>query len=167
MFGGMTVAVVGAGNSAFEGALQLAEYADKVYIIARRDEFRAHPSTIEKISANAKIEIVSNTVIKEVQGEAFLEKVVLENVKNGEISELALQGIFIEIGAIPNTDILKDLVELDEIGAVKIDPLTQQTSHKNIWAAGDCTNILYHQNNIAVGDAVKALEDIFNNLKAK
>jgi alkyl hydroperoxide reductase subunit F len=68
---------------------------------------------------------------------------------------------------LPNTDYVKDLVELDDYGRVKIDPWTQQTSVPGVWAAGDCTNVHYHQNNIAAGDAVRALEDIYVNLKTK
>jgi len=68
---------------------------------------------------------------------------------------------------IPNTDFAKEVVELDEYNRVKIDPWTQATSTPGIWAAGDCTNVKYHQNNISAGDGVKALEDIYVTLKTK
>ena len=71
-----------------------------------------------------------------------------------------------EIGLVPNTEMLASLVELDKTKHVVVDPLTQRTSLEGIWAAGDCTTGLYHQNNIAVGDAVKALEDVYVYLKA-
>jgi alkyl hydroperoxide reductase subunit F len=74
--------------------------------------------------------------------------------------------VFVEIGLIPNTEFLGDLVPLNQYKQVEIDPWTQATKTAGIWAAGDCTNILYHQNNIAAGDAVRALEDIYTTLRA-
>ena len=80
---------------------------------------------------------------------------------------VSANGIFVEIGMIPNTEYLEGVLELDDYKRVVIDPWTQQTKTQNIWAAGDCTNVLYHQNNIAAGDAVRAIEDIYVNLRAK
>ena len=80
---------------------------------------------------------------------------------------MKVAGIFAEIGQIPNTDFVKDILPLDKIGRIKIDANNQKTEVPGIWAAGDCANGLYHQNNIAAGDAVKALEDIYLFLKAK
>ena len=88
-----------------------------------------------------------------------------ELIKTGEITEIPTSGIFVEVGLVPSTDYLSNLVALDDYKRVKIDPITQQTSVPGIWAAGDCTNVLYHQNNIAVGDAVKAIEDLYIWLK--
>jgi thioredoxin reductase len=83
----------------------------------------------------------------------------------GEVTEIPAAGIFIEIGMIPSTDFVKDLVAVDEFNRVKVDAKNQRTNIDGIWAAGDCTDELYHQNNIAAGDAVKALEDIYYWLK--
>lgn len=80
---------------------------------------------------------------------------------------LELSGVFVEIGQIPNTDYVKGLVTTNPSGNIMIDPWTQATSCPGIWAAGDCTDVRYHQNNIAAGDAVKALEDIYMFLRAK
>jgi thioredoxin reductase len=167
MFSGMDVAVVGGGNAGFESVAQLTAYAKSVTLIHRREEYRADPVTVEKILSNPKVTALTNTEITEVKGDAFVKSIIVKNSKTGETKEISMQGIFVEIGAVPNTDIVKDLVELDEIGAIKINPLTQQTSLSGIWAAGDCTNVLYHQNNIAVGDGVKALEDIYVNIHTK
>lgn len=167
LFGDMDVVVIGGGNAGFESAAQLAAYAKSVTLIHRRKDFRADECTIKSVLANPKIKALTNKEILEVKGDAFVSAIVLKDNESGEITKLPVQGIFVEIGAIPNTDILKDLVELDTIEAIKIDPLTQQTSQKGIWAAGDCTNVLYHQNNIAAGDGVKALEDIYVTLHAK
>ena len=167
MFSGMDVAVVGGGNAGLESAAQLSAYAKTVTLIHRRNEFRADPVTVEKVLAKENVKAITNAQIVEVKGDAFVKSAVIKNNETGELTELPLQGIFVEIGAIPNTDIVKGLVELNEMGAVKIDPLTQQTSLPGIWAAGDCTDVLYHQNNIAVGDGVKALEDIYVSLHTK
>ena len=100
-------------------------------------------------------------------GEKFVEGIVYKDNATGKTEELKVSGIFVEIGQIPNTDFAKGIVPLDEIGRVKIDALTQKTEVPGIWADGDCTNVLYHQNNIASGDAVRALEDIYLYLHAK
>jgi alkyl hydroperoxide reductase subunit F len=78
---------------------------------------------------------------------------------------LPVTGVFVEIGMLPSTDFAKDAVALDVIGRIKIDAKNQRTNSEGIWAAGDCTDELYHQNNIAAGDGVKALEDIYLWLK--
>ena len=74
---------------------------------------------------------------------------------------MPVAGIFVEIGLLPNSDWLGDTLELNEIKQIKVDPKTQRTSHPRVWAAGDITDGVYHQNNIAAGDAVKALEDVY------
>ena len=89
-----------------------------------------------------------------------------KDTKTGEEHTLDVQGIFVEIGIMPSTAMVADIVDTDEYKHIKVDPRTQQTSLKGIWAAGDCTDGLYAQNNIAVGDAIKALEDIYVHLKA-
>ena len=167
MFGGMDVAVVGGGNAGFESVAQLTAYAKSVTMINRRDEYRADPVTIQKVLSNPKVTTIINSEIVEIKGDNFVKSIVIKNNVTGETKEIPMQGIFVEIGAIPNTDMVKDLIELDKIGAIKINPLTQQTSLSGIWAAGDCTNVLYHQNNIAAGDGVKSLEDIYVNLNSK
>jgi alkyl hydroperoxide reductase subunit F len=153
--------VVGAGNAGFETAAQLLAYAKSVTLIARGDNFRADPITVEKIGSHPKMKILRNTEIKEVKGDKFVNGVTLKNNLNGEESEMPVEGIFVEIGHLPNTDMVKGLVDLDEYNRIKIDPRNQRTSLLGVWAAGDCTDGLYHQNNIAAGDAVKALEDIY------
>jgi thioredoxin reductase len=167
MFSGMDVAVVGGGNAGFESVAQLTAYAKSVTLIHRNENYKADPGTVSKILENPKVTALTNSEIVEVKGDAFMKSVMIKNNKTGEIKEMAMQGIFVEIGAIPNTDVVKNLVDLNEMGAIKINPLTQQTSLSGIWAAGDCTDVLYHQNNIAVGDGVKALEDIYVNLHTR
>jgi len=167
MFSQMDVIVIGGGNAAFESAAQLLAYCNSVTIINRSDTFRADAITVEKVSKNPKIKIIKNVDILEIKGDKFVEGIVYKDKETGKEETLNTSGIFVEIGQIPNTDFVKDIVPLDKIGKIKIDPWTGKTETPGIWAAGDCTNILYHQNNIAAGDAVRALEDIYLTIHTK
>lgn len=161
LFSDQDVAVIGGGNAAFESAAQLAAYCKSVTIINRTESYRADPVTVEKILAKGNVKSMNSTVVTEVYGTTFVEGIEVKNTETGLVQRLPLTGVFIEIGLLPNTDFVKDIVELDEHGKIKVNPRTQATSTEGIWAAGDCTDGLYHQNNIAAGDGVKALEDIF------
>ena len=165
LFSDMDVAVIGGGNAGFETAAQLLAYTKSVTLLHRGDEFKADPVTVEKVLAHPNMAAHTNANTTEVFGDGFVKGLKYE--KDGEEHELAVSGIFIEIGMVPSTGFIKDLVELDQYGRIKVDGKSQQTGVPGIWAAGDCTDELYHQNNIAAGDAVKALEDIYVHLKAK
>lgn len=167
LFENADVVVVGGGNAGFESASQLLAYCNSVTLINRSNTFRADEITVEKLSKNSKFKIIKNIDILEVKGDKMVEGLIVKDKITGKEEELKVSGIFVEIGQIPNTDFVKNLVPLDKIGRIKIDPWTGKTETPGIWAAGDCTNILYHQNNIAVGDAVKALEDIYLTLHTK
>ncbi len=167
-FAGLEVVVVGAGNSAFESALQLLAYCKSVTVIIRGNEqqIKADPSTVEAVKKDPKTRLLFNTESLEVLGD---EKVTGLKIKNNltNIEEvLDVQGIFVEIGQISNTYFVKEAVKIDKNGKIEIDPWTQKTTTAGVWAAGDCTNIRYHQNNIAAGDGVKALEDIYQYIKS-
>lgn len=161
LFADQDVAVIGGGNAGFESAAQLLAYCKSVTLINRSDTFRADEITVEKVLKNPKMNVIKNAIILEVKGEKFVEGLVYKDAITNEAKELKVTGIFVEIGQIPNTDYAKGVVPLDQIGRVKINPLNQKTEVPGIWAAGDCTDVLYHQNNIAAGDAVRALEDIY------
>jgi alkyl hydroperoxide reductase subunit F len=168
LFGGKVVAVVGGGNSALEGVEDLLQYASKVYLIVRSEILRGDPVTQEKIKSDSRVEILWNTVVEEIHGSAetqFVNGIKYKNVKTGEEKEFPLDGVFVEIGLAPNSDFVKDLVQLDETGHVVIDARTQQTSAAGIWAAGDVSDVLYNQNNISVGDAIKAVLNIYDKIK--
>lgn len=166
LFAGQDVVVIGGGNAGFETAAQLLAYTKSVTLLHRSESFKADPVTVEKVLANPHMKAHLNVKIKEVVGENFVTGVIYED-KDGVNHTLPVTGIFVEIGLMPSTDYVADLVELDEYKRIKIDPWTQQTSMPGIWAAGDCTNIKYHQNNISAGNAVTALEDIYLHLKTK
>ncbi len=161
LFAGMDVAVVGGGNAGFETALQLLAYAKSVTLIHRHAELKADPITVEKAAAHQNIRIIKHAEPVEVVGEQFVTGLKYKDKDLGTVEELPVSGIFVEVGVMPNTGFVEGLVELDAIKRVKVNPRNQRTSVDGIWAAGDCTDELYHQNNIAAGDGIKALEDIY------
>ena len=166
MFSGMDVAVIGGGNAAFESAAQLLAYCNSVTLL-NRSNFRADQVTIDKVLKNRKIKSFTNADISEIKGDKFVEEIIIKDKNTNQEKEIKVSGIFVEIGQIPNTDFLKDLIPLDKTNRIKIDPWTGKTEVANIWAAGDCTNVLYHQNNIAAGDAIRSLEDIYSTIHTK
>lgn len=165
LFAGADVAVIGGGNAAFETAAQLLAYAKSVTLLNRGGEFKADPVTVEKVLAHPNMSSVRNAILKEVKGGKFVSSLVYD--ENGEEKELAATGVFVEIGLLPTTSFAKSVIPLNQIGQIPVDPRTQRTPTEGIWAAGDSTDGLYHQNNIASGDAVKALEDIYLYLNAR
>lgn len=167
LFAGQDVVVIGGGNAGFETAAQLLAYAKSVTLLHRGSAYKADPVTVEKVLANENMTGILNADISGVQGENFVTGITYKDVTSGEEKSLAVTGVFVEVGMLPNTDLVSELVELDDYKRIKIDPWTQKTTVPGVWAAGDCTNVLYHQNNISAGDAVRALEDIYVTLKAK
>lgn len=161
LFSDMDVVVIGGGNAGFETSAQLLAYCKSVTLLNRSNEFRADPITVEKILAKPNMHVIKNIDILEVKGSGMVSSIVYKNKITGETVELPTGGVFVEIGQLPNTDFVQDLVALTPFGQVIVDPRTQKTNVPGVWAAGDCTDVLYHQNNIAAGDAVRALEDIY------
>lgn len=166
LFAGQDVAVIGAGNAAFETAAQLLAYAKTVTLFQRGATPKADPITVKKVLAHPNMRSIANSSITKVEGDKFVSG-LRYTVNNGEEQSLPVAGIFVEIGMMPNTSFVADIVPLDEYKRIKIDPWTQRTETLGIWAAGDCTNIKYHQNNISAGHAVTALEDIYVYLKTQ
>lgn len=167
LFSGRDVVVIGGGNAGFETAAQLLAYTKSVTLLDAGETFRADPVTIEKVLTNQKMKALANADILEIKGDKMVTAIVYKDKKTGEQVELPTGGIFVEIGQIPATEFAKGVVETNKAGYIAIDPRTQTTNIPGIWAAGDCTDVLYHQNNIAAGDAVRAVEDIYLALTAK
>lgn len=157
------MAVVGGGNAGFESASQLLAYCKSVTLLEAAPKFGADPVTVERLLANPKMKAVAGAKILEFKGDNFLQSLIYE--KNGKKITLPVKGVFAEIGQVPATDMVKKIVKTNKAGQIVADPRNQHTSQKGIWAAGDCTDVLYRQNNIAVGDAIKATEDIYNYIK--
>ncbi len=167
LFANMDVVVVGGGNAAFETAAQLLAYCKSVTLLNRTEKIRADEITINKLKQNPLFKIILNAVPTEIKGDGFVKSIVYMDNTTKETHEIQTPGIFVEIGLVPTTYFAKNIIELNTIGQIPTDPKNQQTKTPGIWAAGDCTDGLYHQNNIAAGDAVKALEDIYVTLHTK
>lgn len=161
LFSGQDVVVIGGGNAGFETALQLLAYCKSVTMLHRSNEFKADEITVEKALAKENMKAIKNVDILRVDGDQFVSSITYKDKNTGEENTLNTTGIFVEIGQIPNTNFLENLNVLDNAKKVIVDPMTGRSQMDGLWAAGDATNGLYHQNNIAVGDAVKALEDIY------
>lgn len=167
LFSDQDVVVIGGGNAGFETAAQLLAYTKSVTLLCRKPVCKADPVTVEKVTSHPNMTVLTEAEIIEVKGDKFVTGISYKDLKTGEIKDIKANGIFIEIGNIPATDFAKDVVKLDEFNRIITNPKNQQTSTPGIWAAGDVTDELYHQNNIAAGDAVKAVEDIYQTHTAR
>lgn len=137
LFKGKVVAVVGGGNSAFTSALFLSNYATKVYLIHRRESFRAFQVYVDAAMKNSRIEILTNTVVQEILGTDRVKAVKVKNVKTGEERVIPVDGVFIEIGLQPSTEFFKKIgLEVDEEGRVKVN-IDKSTNLPGVYAAGD------------------------------
>jgi alkyl hydroperoxide reductase subunit F len=165
IFKNKIAAVVGGGNSALESVMDLIPYASKIYLLVRSEILKGDLVTQEKIKQHPNVEIVFDAVPQEILGKDFVTGIRYEDAKTGTIKELTLDGVFVEIGLVPNSDFVKNIVKLNDYGAVVVDPATQATTVPGIWAVGDVTDALYKQNNISAGDAVKAALNIYDHIK--
>src|SRR3989344_1963299 len=156
LFPDKKVAVIGGGNAGLEAVVDLFPYAEHITLLIRGDMMKGDPATQDEIKNNSKVEVIFNAETKEILGDKFVTSLKYKDLKSSEIKELKLDGVFVEIGSVPNSEIVKDLVELDQWGQVKIDSKHGSTSCHGIFAAGDITDDPYKQNNISAGDAVKA-----------
>jgi alkyl hydroperoxide reductase subunit F len=165
LFGNKITAVVGGGNSALESVMDLIPYAAKIYLIVRSDILRGDPVAQEKVKSHPQVQVLWSTVVQEIRGDKFVTGIRYKDMKSGEEKELALDGVFIEVGLTPNSDFAKGLVNINNYGHITVDHKTQETSCPGVWAVGDVTDGLYQQNNISVGDAVKAVLNIYDHVK--
>ena len=154
------VIVVGGGDSAMEEALFLTKFAKKVYIVHRRDSFRASKIMQDRVLGNDKIEVLWNKEVTEIHGSESVESVSLSDTKDGSSSEVNIDGVFMAIGHTPNVDFLAGLVELDEKGYVKTGFTTEtSTSVPGVFAAGDVADSIYRQAVTAAGTGCQAAID--------
>ena len=150
-----TVAVIGGGDSAVEEGMFLTKFAEKVYLVHRRDELRAAPIAQERAFANPKFEFVWDSIPRQIDGSEMVEALEVENVKTGEGRSLPVNGVFMYIGQIPNTAWLKDTVELDEYGYIVTDELLR-TELPGVFACGDARANPLKQIAMAVGEGALA-----------
>lgn len=155
-----TVAVVGGGDVAVEDAIFLAGLCEKVYLIHRRNSLRAADSLQKKMKELSNVEILWNSQVKKIQGEDVVESVLLEN-SEAQQRELKVDGVFIAVGIVPNTQIYKGLIDMDEQGYILADE-TCRTSCEGIFAAGDIRKKQLRQIITAVSDGANAISSVQN-----
>ncbi|MFN4083276.1 MAG: thioredoxin-disulfide reductase [Bacteroidia bacterium] len=166
-FRGKDVAIVGAGDTACEEASYLAKICNKVYMLVRRDEFRASKAMQHRVQNTPNIEILFNTETDEILGNEKVEGVRVRNNKTNETKEIPIQGFFVAIGHKPNTDIFKGWLDMDETGYLKTIPGTSKTNIEGVFACGDAQDKVYRQAVTAAGSGCMAALDAERYLASK
>jgi thioredoxin reductase (NADPH) len=165
LFKGRRVLVIGGGNSAVITTLYLADQASEVKIAHRRDAFRAEDALAKELEAKKNVKILWNTEVKEIKGEKLVNTVAFFNNKTGETGELSVDGVFVQVGEAPNSQLAKESgVEVDEDGYVKID-IFQRTNIRGVYAAGDVTNHPVKQIGTAVGQGITAALEAYGYIR--
>lgn len=164
---GSDVAIVGAGDTACEEASYLSKICNKVYMIVRKDHFRASKAMQHRVENTPNIEILFNTETDEILGEKVVEGVRVVNNITGEKREIPISGFFVAIGHKPNTDIFRDYLEMDEQGYIKTKPGTTYTNIEGVFCAGDAQDKVYRQAVTAAGSGCMAALDAERWLSAK
>jgi thioredoxin reductase (NADPH) len=152
------IAVVGGGDTAFEEATFLTRFAKKVHLYHRRDTFRASKIMVDRAKANEKIEIHANTAVEEVLGDAKVSGLRLRDTQTDEVTDVAMEGLFIAIGYRPNTEVFRDWLEVDEMGYLVVRDETR-SQVDGVFIAGDVHDHRYRQAVTAAGDGCKAAID--------
>lgn len=154
---GHKVVVIGGGDSAMEEALELSSYAQHVVVFVRGSELKASPSMIERVKDCNNVTIEFNRMLTEIKGDGeHVKTVMVKDTKTGEITEELMQGVFLAIGHMPNTQLVKDAVACDSHGYIQLSTRTQQTTIPGVFAAGDVSDPRYKQAGVAAGDGIKA-----------
>ena len=165
LFGGKTVVVAGGGNSGLNSAYDLLKYANNIYVIESADAVKGDEFLQEKLKKSGKVSFITGADIKEIKGASFMEEVVYLDKKSGEEKILNVQGLFVNVGWVPATGFLKDFVKLNDYKEIIIDPKTNETSVKGVFASGDVTDVKYKQCVIAASEGAKAALSAHDYLK--
>lgn len=166
-FRGKDVAIVGAGDTACEEASYLAKICSKVYMLVRKEEFRASKAMQHRVMNTPNIEVLFSTETDEILGEGKVEGVRVRNNKTGETREIAIGGFFVAIGHTPNTEVFKGFIDMDETGYIKTIPGTSKTNVEGVFACGDAQDKVYRQAVTAAGSGCMAALDAERYLAAK
>lgn len=158
-FKNQPVAVIGGGDTAMEEANFLTRFASKVYVIHRRDEFRASKIMADRVLKNPKVEVIWDTEMIDVAGEKNVDHIKLKNLKTGKVNDLKVDGVFIAIGHKPNTDLFKGILKMNEVGYVLTNGKSTYTSVEGVFAAGDVQDPIYRQAVTAAGTGCMAAID--------
>lgn len=166
-FRGKDVAIVGAGDTACEEASYLAKICSKVYMIVRRDEFRASKAMVHRVMNTPNIEVIFDTETDEILGEDKVIGARLKNRKSGDLRTIDISGFFVAIGHQPNTSIFKGYLDMDETGYLITVPGTSKTNIEGVFACGDAQDKVYRQAVTASGSGCMAALDAERYLAAK
>jgi thioredoxin reductase (NADPH) len=153
------IAVIGGGDSAMEEATFLTRFARSVTVIHRREEFRASRIMLDRARANEKITFMTNTAVTEIEGDPKVTGICLRHNVTGEESKLAVTGVFVAIGHVPRSDIVRGQVDVDVDGYVLVEGRTTNTSVEGVFAAGDLVDRTYRQAVTAAGSGCSAAID--------
>ncbi|HOV88514.1 MAG TPA: FAD-dependent oxidoreductase [Candidatus Paceibacterota bacterium] len=159
------VAVIGGGNSALLSVMDLLPFASKIYLLTNEADLRCDPVLIDRIKHDPKVEVHYNVAILAIEGEKKVNGLRYREGNNATDHWLGVEGIFIQAGMQPNSELFKQLVKCNEFEEIIVEPLSGKTSHPKIWAAGDITNLPYKQISVAIGDGVRSLLDIYNEIR--
>ncbi|MDO8743177.1 MAG: FAD-dependent oxidoreductase [Candidatus Azambacteria bacterium] len=162
LFKNKPVAVIGGGNAGLETAIDLMPYAAKIYLISNKELLTGDPSMQEKISNKATV--ITNANVQEILGDEFVSGLKYLDKNNNQIKELKIEGVFVEIGSVPNSEFIKNLADTNQKGEIVVDHKTGATSRPGIFAAGDVTDAIYKQNNVSAGGAITAALSAYNYL---
>ncbi len=163
-FRGLKVIVIGGGDTAMEEANYLSKFATEVILVHRRDEFRASKIMTERTQKNPKVKFMTNTTVKEIlgkeeNGRKAVTGALLQNTKDGSVTEIQVDGVFLAIGHQPNTQLFKGKLDMDETGYLKVTPGTTFTNVEGVFAAGDVADHVYRQAITAAGSGCMAAID--------
>jgi alkyl hydroperoxide reductase subunit F len=150
------VAVVGGGNAGLEAVEDLLPYASEIVLIVRSGELKGDQVTQDKVLASEKVSVIYHAVTQEILGESVVTGLLYSDLEGGTEKTLTVDGVFVEIGMVPNTEFVKDLLALNQRGEIVVDGKTAATSCLGIFATGDATDVPYKQNNISAGYGVIA-----------
>jgi len=156
LFRNKRVAVIGGGNSGFEAALDLVRYAEKIFIFERTDQIKADEILQERAEDSRKVEVCLNKVIKKIEGKDKVQSIVYQDIKTGKTYQVPIDGVFVQIGSVPATGFLGDLVKFNEWEEIKVNPETCESSFPGLFAAGDVNNGRWKQIVVAAAEGAKA-----------
>ena len=165
LFGGKTVVVAGGGNSGLNSAFDLLKYAVKIYVMENSGKLIGDEFLQEKLKKSGKVEFMTGVEIKEIKGGDFMEEVVYLDKKSGEEKALKAQGLFVNVGWSPSSSFAKGFLKTNEYEEIVVDPKTNETSVKGVFASGDVTDVKYKQCVIAAGEGAKAALSAYDYLK--